>query len=518
MQHPQGECGGAVLTLFCRVFFRSHGYFCLLALGQRLPRLVTMPALHKIRVSPLAACAAACAHPGVILSALITVMLLCSGCLLKPGALATNANQTLPLPKRYDATQAPVTEVKSGLLALFSDDRMRGYVEKALASNPDLKASAARLEEAGFNMRKAYAPMIPAVDLSGDASRAKNRVNGNAIRSSRYSSGLDVQWEIDVWGRIRAGGRAALSDRDAAQADYASARESIAAQTMQAYFDLVAAEKLLALSQRRLSSFQKTYQLVNRRFEAGTGDLGDLDLARTDVENTQSQLAGRKDSRDRAARQLAALCGAYPDAKSSSGSWPSMRHGVKAGIPSTLLMKRPDIDAAYQRIRAADSRVKVAHRDLYPRFSLTASGGSQSATLKNIADADLSVWSIAGNLTAPLIDGGQRRAELGAANARAKQALANYQSTVLNAFREVENALGSERYLLQQEQSTRKALNAARSAEARIRRNYETGLVEILTLLDTQRRSFSTEESLINIRALRYQNRVALALALGKGV
>ena len=181
-------------------------------------------------------------------------------------------------------------------------------------------------------------------------------------------------------------------------------------------------------------------------------------------------------------------------------------------------MKRPDIDAAYQRIRAADSRVTVAHRDLYPRFSLTASGGNQSDALKSLADANFNVWAIAGNLTAPLIDGGQRKAELGAANARAKQALANYRSTVLNAFREVENALGSELYLLREEGSTRKALTAARSAEARILRSYETGLVEILTLLDTQRRSFTTEEALINTRALRYKNRVALALALGKGL
>jgi NodT family efflux transporter outer membrane factor (OMF) lipoprotein len=287
---------------------------------------------------------------------------------------------------------------------------------------------------------------------------------------------------------------------------------------MQAYFELIAAESLLDLSQRRLSSFQKTLQLVERRFESGTGDLGDLDLARTDVENTKSQLAGRIDSRDQAARQLAVLTGSYPDANSSAGKWPALGQGIQAGIPSTLLMNRPDIDAAYQRIRAADSRVKVAHSDLYPRFSLTASGGYQSSTLKNFTDADFSVWSIAGNLAAPLIDGGQRRAELGAANARAKEALAQYQSTVLNAFREVENALGSERYLLNQQQATSRALAAAQSAEERVLRNYESGLVEVLALLVTQRRSFATEESLIDIRRLRYKNRVALALALGKGI
>jgi len=454
-------------------------------------------------------------------AAVITVgsaLLLCSACVTKPGSLSAKANKGLEIPKRYDASQAPVLEVKSGLLALFPDAQMRLYVERALKYNPDLKASAARLEEAGFNMRKAYAPLIPSLSIGGDAARSQSLFNDTKSRASRYSAGLDTQWEIDVWGRVRAGVSAAASDRDAVFADHASASESIAAQTMQAYFNLVAAEKLLGLSQRRLSSFQKSYQLVKNRFEAGTGNLGDLDLAQTDVQNAQAQLSGRKNSRDQAARQLAVLTGSYPDAKASASSWPSLRNGVRAGIPSTLLMKRPDIDAAYQRIRAADSRVTVAHRDLYPRFSLTASGGNQSDALKSLADENFNVWAIAGNLTAPLIDGGQRKAELGAANARAKQALANYRSTVLNAFREVENALGSELYLLREEGSTRKALTAARSAEAHILRSYETGLVEILTLLDTRRRSFTTEEALINTRALRYKNRVVLALALGKGL
>lgn len=488
---------------------------CLLALRQRLHRLVVMPLLSQSPISQMAFRVAGSVCPRIVL---VGLMLLCPACLFKPDSLSSRANESLPLPKRYDATPTPLTEIQSGLLDLFGDERLRAYVQKALEANPDLKASAARLEEAGFNMRKAYAPMLPALDLSGDASRTKRRINGNTARNSSYFAGLDVQWEIDVWGRIRAGGRAFARDKDAAAADYAAARESIAAQTMQAYFELVAAESLLDLSRRRLSSFQKTLQLVERRFELGTGGLGDLDLARTDVENTQAQLAGRIDSRDQAARQLAVLTGSYPDTSSSAGKWPELGLGIKAGIPSELLMNRPDIDAAYQRIRAADSRVKVAHRDLYPRFSLTASGGYQSSTLKNFTDADFSVWSIAGNLTAPLIDGGQRRAELGAANARAKEALANYQSTVLNAFREVENALGSEKYLLNQQQATSRALAAAQSAEEQVLRNYESGLVEVLALLVTQRRSFATEESLIDIRRLRYKNRVALALALGKGI
>ncbi|MGB2402363.1 MAG: efflux transporter outer membrane subunit [Akkermansiaceae bacterium] len=429
---------------------------------------------------------------------------------------ALKPDRGINIPKRYDASTPPVPDVKVTLLGLFDDKQLDFYVAKALQNNPNLKSSLARLEESGFEVTKAKSSFLPALDVNGSASSSQNSFRDVRSREERYALGLDAQWEIDVWGRIRAGVRATARNRDALLADHASARQSIAAQTMQAYFDLVAEDQLLELSQRRLDSFEQTFQLVERRFESGTEDLGDLDLARTDLENTRAQFAVRQNLRARAARQLALLCGIYPDAKSAAGGWPVMTRGVQVGLPSTLFLNRPDIDAAYQRIRAADSNVKVAHRDIYPRFSLTASGGGQSSTLKDIADSNFSVWSIAGNLAAPIFDGGRRKAEWGAANARAKEAWANYQATVLNAFREVENALGSEVYLYRQEQSLANALKAARSAESRIRRNYETGLTEILTLLDTQRRAFNTEQVFIDTKAMRYKNRVTLALALGK--
>ncbi len=454
---------------------------------------------------------------------LLTIFSSCRNMPREPKSKAQNANQSLGLPTGFDATSPPVPEVAKGLLSLFSDAQLKRYVNKALSNNPNLQTSLARLEEAGFNTRKSYATRLPS--LTAGASAGRSRVSGaafgggfNGVNLGIYTASLDVQWEADVWGRIRAGVDAASRDQASLAADHEATRQSIAAQTMQAYFSLIASDKLLNLSQRRLSSFEKTGSLVNRRFESGTGNLSDLDLARTDVENTRAQVEQRKNARDQAARQLAALTGSYPNARAAAKNFPSLKRSVPAGIPSSVMLSRPDIHAAYMRIRAADSRVTVAHRDLYPRFPLSASLGKQSNQLKNLLDLDFSVWSLAGNLTAPLLDGGSRRSELGAANARAKQALASYRSTVLSAFQEVENALGSEYYLKRQQTSFTKALKAAKSAESRTQRNYEKGLVEILTLLDAQRRSFSTEESLINTEALRFQNRVSLALALGKGI
>lgn len=434
---------------------------------------------------------------------------------------AAEKDDSLALPGVYEARRSEGPELVDSLGQVFGGTELRRQIALSQKRNPDLEAAAARLEEAGFNTRRARSGLFPTLGLNGGANRSQTNSAGGgfnfgSVITERYSSSLDAQWEVDVWGKIRSGVEASYATRDAASADFAAAKQSIAAQTAQAWFDLVAAARLEDVARQQLASFESTYELVGRRFELGTANLGDLELSRTDVENARSSINGRKDIRDRAARQVAVLTGNYPDASLRADEWPSLRRSVSAGIPSTLLLRRPDIFAAYMRILSADSNVKVAYADLFPSFGLTASGGQQSAELRDLADTDFTVWSIAANLSAPLIDGGRRRAELGAANARAKQALASYRSTVLTAFREVENGLGSELYLKNQEDATASALDAARKAEESTLRNYESGLVEILTVLEATRRRFAAQERLINLNNLRYQNRVALALALGK--
>lgn len=445
----------------------------------------------------------------VILSGLVLAS--CSA----PGPFAPGAASSLEIPARYDATAPPVPHVANSLLGLFDDSRLRATVRQALAGNPDLKGSLARMEEAGFNTRKTASALYPSLGANGAAGRSRTPGLGE---SADYRLSLDARWELDVWGRIRAGVQASTADQAAATADYESARQSLAAQTMKAWFDLVSSEKRLALGYRRLSSFEETHRLVLRRFELGTARLGDLELARTDLENGRADIRQLEDDRDRASRTVRLITGAYPDARLSADKWSSLSRSVPPGVPSDVLLQRPDIDAAYQRLRAADSRIKVAHADLFPSFPLTASGGASSNVLTSLASSSFDSWSLLASFSAPIFDAGQRRAELGAAGKRAEQALAAYQSTVLSAFKEVEDALGSERLLRQQESARLKALDAARSAETRSRRDYEAGISDLLTLLEAQRRVFSTEDQTISIHRLRLQNRVALALALGKGV
>lgn len=452
-----------------------------------------------------------------LLPILPALALIIAGC----ASLPENKASVKAVPARFDASPPPVPEIAVSLRTVFNDATLDSHLNQALKKNPDLQISASRLEESGFNTRSSRSPLLPALSANGGGFRSQSNSAGQGFDvgrfdAQRFSASLDVQWELDVWGRIRAGVTAATQDQLAATADYRSARQSISAQTAQAYFQLIGATRRVDLAKRRQASLESTLELVDRRFERGSGNLSDVSLAKTDVETAKARLAELSNLRDQASRLLGALTGGYPDRSRTATGWPSLNRRVASGIPSSLLRNRPDIDAAYQRIRAADARVKIAHASLLPSFSLTGSYGRQSDQLRDLRSSDFNVWSVVGNLTAPIFQAGAGKAELGAANARAKTAFAEYQSTVVTALREVEDALGSEGFLATRETALTNALTAAKNAESRILRNYESGLVEILTLLEAQRRAFDTEEALILVRELRYQNRVTLALALGK--
>lgn len=442
---------------------------------------------------------------------LITIPLLSLSCSESPGGRAGNPTS---LPQNYTAIRGDQLKVTHSLLTLFSDVNLTATVNAALKHNPDLKIARAQLAEAGFSLQKSQSRLLPALGASGSAGRSQ-RTAGSI--TNNFAANLDASWEIDVWGRIRSGVNASTADRAAAAADFDDARQSLAAQTMQAWFSLVAAEKSLDLNQRRVESFSDTEVLINRRFELGRASRADLALTGTDLANARADLQSTRDTRDEAARRIQILTGKIPTGQLRAQSWPSLSRTVPSGLPSDLLRRRPDIAAAYARILAADARVKVAHADLFPSFALTISGGRNSDTLSNLARSSFNTWSLLGNLSAPLFDAGQRRAELGAAGQRAEQAFQRYQSTVLAALGEVENALGSERFLALEEDRRLEALTAARRAAKLTLRDYEAGVKDLPNLLEAQRRVFSTEQQTINVRAARLSNRVALALALGKG-
>ncbi len=439
------------------------------------------------------------------------------GCMSLPEKQTPLTEQALTLPETYTAETDYELAIVDSLLTLFNDPQLTALTEQALANNPDLLATFAQLEESGFDFQKAKGGLWPTLSASGGATRSRSTTNSSA--SNNYSASLDAQWEVDLWGKLRNNARASGYEFAANQASYEASKQSLAAQTMQSWFNLIAASKQLDLAERQRDSFNSTHKLVERRYERGTATSTEVALAHTDAANAQADYQASVNARDQAARDLQALLGSYPDAQLQSGlNWPELNRTVPSGLPSELLLARPDISAAYQSIQAADARSKVAYADLFPSFTLTASGGRSSDTLADLGRSAFDVWSLAAQLSAPIFEGGQRRAEVNAAGKRAELAYQIYRGVVINAFNEVETALNSETYLAREETARLEALAASQRAVAKSQRDYESGLIELLDLLEAQRRVFSTEAQTISLRADRLSNRVSLALALGTGV
>lgn len=422
----------------------------------------------------------------------------------------------LELPASYQQDVSYELEIMDSLLQLFDDPQLNLVVQNALENNPDLLRTRARLEEIGFSLKRARSNHFPIAGASANGRRSE--ATGATSSTDTYSANLDASWEVDVWGRVRASVKASKADYAAAAADTEYAKQSLAAQTMQAWFALVAADKIQDLDQRRVSSFETTEKLVARRFDLGEASLSELSLAQTDLQNARADLESSTDRKGQAARRLQSIMGKYPSyGYGEKLKWPKLTATLSAGVPSDLLTARPDVVAAYQQVLASDARVKVSQAELFPSFRLTANGGRSGPELEDLADSAFNSWSAVASLATTLFDGGTRTANIGAANKRAEQAYYFYQSVVLNALREVENAIGSEYYLAREETARTAALEAAQRSLSRSQRDYETGLISLLSLLETQRRVFNTERQVINLKASRLNNRVSLALALGKG-
>ncbi len=409
----------------------------------------------------------------------------------------------------------------------FGDTNLVLLIDEAIQENPDLKAMNARVGAVVEQSRIAGAALLPTVDLQGGASRQQQVFVGLPIpgaagplktRSTSYNLSLISSWELDLWGRIRAGKQAALADYLAATDELRGARLSLVAQTVRAWFQLAEANRQLGLAEATVNSFNSSAARVRERYDEGLRSSLDLRLALNAEANAGALRALRKSEHQTAQRQLESLLGRYPAGSFDRAQMlPALAESVPAGIPSEMLDRRPDLQAAEWRLNAARLRVDEAKAALFPRISLTASGGRTSNELDDLLSHDFGVWSIGANFVQPLFNGGRLRSNVRLNRARVTEAVENYRSTLLKAFREVETALANEALLHSREQELNEAAKQARAAEKLAVDRYESGLESFLAVLESQRRSLDADSLVISVRRQRLDNRVALHLALGGG-
>lgn len=437
--------------------------------------------------------------------------------------LALPASWTTPIPAA--PTPETATSAADAWWQGFGDPELNRLVEAALQNNRDLRAALARLEAAAQSRTIAAAGALPEVDAGFDAQRSRRLFLGFPFAGGTPSSttttfglSLSLRWELDLWGRVRAGDSAAIADLQAAAADHAGARLSLVAQTCRAYFAAVEARQQLALAEATVVSIRQTAEDVRDRFRRGVRPALDVHLAATNLANAEANVAQRRDALQRASRQLDLLAGRYPRGDAGiAAAMPSTLPPVPASLPGELLQRRPDLVAAERRLAADGCRVDAARAALYPRLSLTASGGTSTEKLEDLVDDDFRVWSLGANLLQPLFRGGALRADIARAQARRAEALANYGSAVLHAFVEVEDTLAATAQLDERQRATTSAANHARLASEMARDRYQLGLADFLATADGQRQAYQADSARLSIERQRLENRIDLFLALGGG-
>ena len=408
----------------------------------------------------------------------------------------------------------------------FQDPALEAAVDEALAANLDLRTSATRVAQAAAQARIAGAARLPSLSANGTGNRSKQIFvglpvpGGDVLESTATSVGvsLDVSWELDLWGRLAAQEEAGAKRLAAAAEDYRAARHSIAAQTAKAWFAWQEARAQRALAAETTATFERTADLTRQRFESGIASAFEVRLASANLASARALQASRDDEVERAVRQLELLLGRYPggllEADEDLATLPPV---PPAGVPGELVARRPDLAAAELRLFAADDDLYAARAALYPSLSLNGSVGRTSNETGDLVDPDFSVWSIAGGLTQPLFQGGRLRANVDLEDARVQEALQGFEAALLRAFTEVEIALTAEERLAALEDRTRELRDEASAARELADQRYESGLADLLDVLDSQRRELDAKSQLIAVEARRRAQRVDLHLALGGG-
>ncbi|MCP3977899.1 MAG: efflux transporter outer membrane subunit [bacterium] len=426
----------------------------------------------------------------------------------------------------YGNEAADTTEPTAEWWHDFDEPALDELIALALERNRDLQAAAARVEQAAALARIAGADLKPTLGVGLNGSRQKTNFAGFGVdfpptTTTVFNLSVDAAWEADLWGRVRAGARAAVADWQAADALVRGAKQSVAAQTARTWFAIAEARLQLELAQESAKSFADSTAQVRRRFLGGVRPALDLRLALSNQAAAEALVARRRGQLDSTVRRLEILLGNYPSAQLLTTlpepRLPSTTEPPPVGLPADLIARRPDLVAAERRLAAADQRWRQARRSLYPRLTLTASGGTRAEGLGDLLDGDFSVWSIVGNLVQPLFQGGRLRAGVDLTAAGIDEALADFAGTALQAFAEVESALAAEEFLADEEQRLAETAEQLVAARGLAEERYRQGVGTYLIVLESQSRALAAEGELISVQRRRVENRIGLHLALGGG-
>lgn len=457
---------------------------------------------------------------------------LLSGCSLIPDYLRPD----LPVPQSWP--QGPATKAEApadpakplwadvSWRDFFTDPALRELIQQGLDNNRDLRVAALNIEAARASYRITESDLLPNVDAGmSDAiertPRALSRTSPQRATTTRtYTANLGVTaFELDLFGRLRSLEEQALQTFLATEEARAATQISLVAEIANAYLTLLGDRKLLALTEETLQTRETSLELIQRSFERGVSSELDVAQARTAVETARVNRALYLRRVDQDRNALVLLVGAPIDESRLAGDLGNMGfvEDLPVGLPSEVLLKRPDIVQAEHSLLAANANIGAARAAFFPTISLTGTLGFASPTLGSLFEGGSRAWNFTPQASVPIFDGGRNQANLDSAKANRDIAVAQYEKAIQSAFREVADALAAKGTLTDQMRAQSALVEASGTSYRLSQARYDRGIDSYLTVLDSQRSLYGAQQDLVSVQVARLSNLVTLYKVVGGG-
>ncbi len=439
---------------------------------------------------------------------------------------AVGPNYTRPTIQAPEGFRGQVGPAEAASLAdlpwweVFQDPVLQGLILDALQSNYDLRTAIARVEQARALVGVARAPLFPQVGYQGQAARGRSFFPSTTNATfNDFLGAFDLAWELDVWGRIRRSTEAAGAELLADEEVRRGIMLSLVSDVATAYLELLELDLELQIARDTTDSFQQTLDLFTRRYEGGVGSKLQTSRAEGALAQAEASIPDLERRIVQKENQIAVLLGRSPG--------PILRGiplveqttppATPPGLPSQLLERRPDVRQAEDLLISANAQVGVAVANFFPRIGLTSLYGGESTELKNVVKGAGSIWSVAGSLTGPIFTGGQNLEQYRAQVAVFEQSKAQYEQSILQALREVSDALVAQTKLVGVRAARERAVRALQESVRLSLLRYNQGLASYYEVLEAQQQLFPAENALAQVERDQLLVVVGLYRALGGG-
>lgn len=469
------------------------------------------------------------AKPSFRIAATLGISAALAGCVVGPDYKRPDSPAAAAW-RHSNPKAAPAPALGTNWWQIYADATLDDLEHRALAANQELRRAVARVDESRAFLNAAAAGRYPHLNAGAEFERSRvsehrplnkviNPTTNVRVNEDRFSLGLDMNYEVDLWGRVRRSvesARAQLKYQDAA---LQTVRLTLAADVALNYFSLRLVDQEASVLQRSIDLRKSIVTATRSRVDAGRATDADVSRAETQLAIAEAEAIEVRRKRAVHEHALAVLCGETPSnfrIESRAGELPPPPQ-PPIGLPSELLLRRPDVAEAERLAAARCAEIGVAKAAFLPAITFTMSGGLESAQLSDLFKWESRAWSFGPSVSLPIFHGGRNRANLKAAESRYEQAVAEYREHVLQAFREVEDALVGEVSYAEQRDVLKRAVDSARRTESFYERKLQGGLINYLDLVDAERTLLDAERALIATESNRYANSIHLMKALGGG-